>query len=159
MGEDRERSQCFTIIPPAVVVVVVVVVVVGVCACVCVCIRVCIHVCACSLSDLTVSPSSFRYTKHFIGRTWNGDGLLNVLEPRLKLASFKKPKYTRKNAPWMVLRKGRQSSKSFQAVLDDVGNTWEETPDSDDAGNGGDGSEDGGNDDDGGGETKGDGGG
>ena len=66
------------------------------------------------------------YTKHWVGRTWNGDGLDAVLEGRLKLKAFKMPKWTKKNASWLILKQGRRPSTSKLAVLEDVGRAWEE---------------------------------
>ena len=80
------------------------------------------------------------YTKHFIGRTWNGDGLEEIITPRLKLGDFKRPKYTRKNASWFALKHGRARthSASFKAVLNEVGHDgWQGEGQEDGDGGGG----------------------
>ena len=68
------------------------------------------------------------YTKHFIGRTWNGDGLQQVLERRLKLESFREVKYTKNIASWLALKQGRRPSNGKLAVLEDISvlDDWKE---------------------------------
>jgi hypothetical protein len=52
------------------------------------------------------------YTKHWIGSTWNGDGLNEVLDPRLKLDDFQDVVYKSSNASWVSLRRTRRNSAS-----------------------------------------------
>ena len=65
------------------------------------------------------------YTRHWIGRSWNGDGLSEIMDPRLKLGAFKAVEYNSRNASWHVLKRARRPSDAAAAVLDDVEHHWE----------------------------------
>ena len=60
-----------------------------------------------------------------IGGTWNGDGLSEVLDKRLKLNDFQEVSYTSSNASWVLLRRTRRNSATENDLLKDVRHEWE----------------------------------
>ncbi len=62
------------------------------------------------------------YTNHWIGKTWNGDGLNEVLDPRLQLEDFTEVVYGSSNASWVSLQ--RKRSNSAADLLSDVRHEW-----------------------------------
>ena len=66
------------------------------------------------------------YTKHWIGGTWNGDGLNEILDPRLQLDDFQEKMYKSSNASWVSLRRSRKKSASEQDLLAEVRHDWKE---------------------------------
>ena len=66
------------------------------------------------------------YTKHWIGGTWNGDGLNEILDPRLQLDDFQEKIYKSSNASWVSLRRSRKKSASEQDLLAEVRHDWKE---------------------------------
>ena len=51
------------------------------------------------------------YTSHWIGKTWNGDGLEAIVDPRLRLGSCENVVYSSRNGgSWLVLQRKRRPS-------------------------------------------------
>ena len=60
------------------------------------------------------------YTSHWIGKTWNGDGLEAIVDPMLRLGSFENVVYSSRNGgSWLVLQRKRRPSMdgAHEAIL------------------------------------------
>jgi hypothetical protein len=86
----------------------------------------CLFLCFFLFFFLSGGAGRVSYTKHWIGGTWNGDGLNEILDPRLQLDDFQEKVYKSSNASWVSLRRSRKKSASEQDLLAEVRHDWKE---------------------------------
>ena len=86
----------------------------------------CLFLCFFLFFFLSGGAGRVSYTKHWIGGTWNGDGLNEILDPRLQLDDFQEKMYKSSNASWVSLRRSRKKSASEQDLLAEVRHDWKE---------------------------------